>query len=261
MFRSMASRSVLAYDAEEEAAESGIFQETDAGSAYDRVAYLYDQSYNDPKSLAEDRVVFQRLIEGSAVQGRVLDVGCGTGILLEKLPIGADAYVGLDPSVEMLKIAKKRFSKHTFVRGTASAPNLAVSDPFDSVVSLYGSFSYELEPERAIEELSASMLPGGRLFLMLCTPVHARRQSYIMNKVGIHVERRFYTESRARALLSRHFTDVEVQGFGRVLDKLPLGAPEWLFHLVMTTEMETLGRVAPDRCCYLIVTATRRGER
>lgn len=238
-------------------AESGPV--LDAGHAYDRVADLYDNSYSDPKSRAEDRVIFTRLIEFGSVQGRVLDVGCGTGILLEKLPISPQNFVGIDPSIGMLKRAKAKFPQHEWRLGTAEFPDLPKDEPFDSIVSLYGSFSYSLEPELAVDEMAALLRPGGKIFIMACSTGHKVRKSYIMNKVGIHVERRLYRADQLRRLFEPHFENVQIQGFGWVLDHIPHSAPDWLFHAVMQTEMETVGRWSPDRCCYQVLTATKRG--
>lgn len=229
----------------------------EAGEAYDTIAQVYDAHYGDPKSLAEDRVIFQQLIEFGAVKGRVLDVGCGTGILLDKLPISVENYVGIDPSSGMLDVARRKFPSHTFVKSTAECPRLPYDEPFDSVVSLYGSFSYVLDPILAVHEMSRLLRPGGRLFIMSCTPVHERRETYVMNKMGIKVERRFYEEDQIRRLFSHEFEDIQVQGFGWLIDKIPHVMPQWMFHLAMTAEMETIGRSLPDLCCYNIVSARR----
>lgn len=49
---------------------------------------------------------------------RLLDVGCGTGVLLEALSASVpDAQLsGADPSPEMLEVARKRLGKAVFLK-------------------------------------------------------------------------------------------------------------------------------------------------
>jgi len=229
---------------------------TTAAQAYDAVAEIYDRSYGDPKSQTEDRVIFEMLREGRYLQGSVLDVGCGTGILVDEYPyLPITKYIGIDPSAEMLKRAYRKHPDHTFTVG--SAEDVPVADcSVDTVVSLYGSFSYCLAPEKAVAEFMRVLRPGGRLFLMICGEPHAKRASYIMNKTGIEVERRLYTEAKLRRLFSR-FSAVDVVGFGWALDHIPKSAPAWVFNAVMAVEMGTVGRKSPDLCCYQILTAVK----
>lgn len=234
-----------------------------AGAAYDEIATVYDRSYGDPKSRAEDRMVFQRLLEFGApvMRGRVLDVGCGTGILLDKIPFGVHQYVGIDPSAGMRNVARFKHPAHIFRDGTAEDPNIPVDHrlQFDLIVSLYGSFSYCLDPLTAMNRLDDLLLPNGRLFFMVCSPAHAERKSYVMRKEGVEIERRLYDARHAADLFATRFDNVQVESFGWLVDKLPDVLPSWAFNLTMAAEVELVGRLAPNRCCYHLVTATKRG--
>jgi ubiquinone/menaquinone biosynthesis C-methylase UbiE len=71
------------------------------------------------------------LVEGA--RGRVLDLGCGTGRNLALLPPGARA-IGLDPSWELLRRARRRAPGMPLVVGRAEAlPFRAAA--FDTVLS------------------------------------------------------------------------------------------------------------------------------
>lgn len=82
---------------------------------YDSLAKIYDQLYGE-----EQRDKFQ--LAKVRKPGSILDVGCGTGLLLADLPENPMA-VGLDISIGMLQQAKKRLGKKIhLVRGDASFP-------------------------------------------------------------------------------------------------------------------------------------------
>lgn len=241
----------------EQSAESGEQGVTlGAGEAYDRIAAVYDTTYSGTKARVEDAMVADRLIAMGLLGDDVLDVGCGTGILLDLAGLAPRRYLGIDPSRGMLDAARRKYPFHEFQFGTAEAPCVGPRR-FDSVVCLYGSFSYCLEPERAVQAMAAACRPGGRLFLMSCTPAHERRESYIMNQAGVRVARRFYRAAEAIRLFSQRFVDIRVEGFGWALDKVPSIAPDWVFRSVLAAEMATVGRAAPDLCCYQIIMARR----
>lgn len=62
------------------------------------------------------------------LRGRVLDVGCGSGAMAALVP--PDRYVGVEPDVEMLELARQRHPQHRFL---AALPD---NDEFDTVASL-----------------------------------------------------------------------------------------------------------------------------
>jgi ubiquinone/menaquinone biosynthesis C-methylase UbiE len=99
----------------------------------------------------------------------VLDLGCGTGRLLQRL---ANHYpdlrgTGLDFSPEMLHQAR-HYNRHRprliFVRGNA-APLCFANEQFDSVFNTF-SFLHYLEPERVLAEINRVLRPGGTFYLV-----------------------------------------------------------------------------------------------
>lgn len=96
--------------------------------------------------------------------GRVVDVGCGTGLLLEMLLArhpGAHAS-GVDLSPEMLSRARSRLGgRAKLLLGDAAALPLA-SSRFDAVVSS-SALHHWPRPERALGEIARVLRPGGQL--------------------------------------------------------------------------------------------------
>lgn len=106
-------------------------------SIYDQVAGIYDQRYDTPEAHAEDDTIFTLL--APYLKGSVLDVGCGTGLLLDN----ADpyAYIGMDPSEGMRAEFSKKHPHRIALNATWQEFTPAVPH-WDTLVSLYGSCSY-----------------------------------------------------------------------------------------------------------------------
>jgi prolyl-tRNA editing enzyme YbaK/EbsC (Cys-tRNA(Pro) deacylase)/ubiquinone/menaquinone biosynthesis C-methylase UbiE len=135
------------------------FEQGAAQGYFDKVAANYDTLYLDPTSLAENQIVcdhLKELLRSIPHQKvRVLDIGCGTGLVCDMLlknigPLRTLDYIGIDISEQMLK----QFSKNIQVKAESNhqIKSLAVdanrvrpasfTEPFDLIVSTFGSFSY-----------------------------------------------------------------------------------------------------------------------
>jgi len=129
---------------------------------YDKIAEVYDDIFeaDDPVFLAENEEVMSWL--GDLNGNSVLDVGCGTGLLLDYLD--PQRYVGIDPSRGMLDRLKAKHPDRS--RQTVCCPLRSYSgnQRFDVVVALFGTASYLTDEE--IERIPTMLNPGGRYLLM-----------------------------------------------------------------------------------------------
>lgn len=100
-----------------------------------------------------------------APAGALLDVGCGTAVLLDFLRawrVAPERYVGVDPSLAMLRRAAGR----TGGLAAGAAEALPFRDgAFDTVVSA-SAFHYWPEPRAGLAEARRVLAPGGRLLLV-----------------------------------------------------------------------------------------------
>jgi hypothetical protein len=130
---------------------------------YDGFADEYDSIFADEESKTEDGEVLSHLPDLTGL--RVLDVGCGTGLLIDYRAdeIEPERYVGIDPSTPMLNVFKKKHPKYAS-RLTCSTFEDCAKGQFDVVVSLYGSCSY-IHPDW-IGRIKESIFAGGSYYCL-----------------------------------------------------------------------------------------------
>jgi ubiquinone/menaquinone biosynthesis C-methylase UbiE len=111
---------------------------------------------------------------------RILDVGCGTGVFLEKaVNAGFDA-TGIDVSPEMIAIASKRVSADRLC--VARMQELEGCESYDGIVSLSWSFNYVssfVEATDVLNRFFKGLKPGGRLILQIA---HAPNATGALNE-------------------------------------------------------------------------------
>ena len=112
-------------------------------------------------------------------EGRLLDVGCGTGIVLgPALAKGLDA-VGLDPSEGMLARAGLKL-KQTVVLVLASAAELPFDNNSFDIVLATGSLVHVPEIEAAAQEIARIAKPGALIRIIdHAIPLHRSRSTVI----------------------------------------------------------------------------------
>ena len=121
---------------------------------------------------AEDVHDFARrpILDALALQrgDRLLDIGCGGGLLLrDAMAMDADA-TGLDHSAEMVELARRRAPGATVVEG--SADNLPFADGMFTAVSMSVVFFFVEDPIRVLQESRRVLAPGGRLAIYTTAP-------------------------------------------------------------------------------------------
>lgn len=115
---------------------------------------------------------------GDRPVGRLLDIGTGTGRMIELLGPAANDSLGIDRSVDMLRIARAKIEaaglSHAQVR-QADMYALPVGDGGADTVILHQVLHYAHEPAQAIAEAARVLAPGGRLLIVDFAP-HNREE-------------------------------------------------------------------------------------
>lgn len=132
---------------------------------YDEFSAWYEKERHDGyHALIDD--LESDLASRYAAGGRVLEVGCGTGLILRRVaPLAAEA-VGIDISPGMLAQAAARGLN--VVQG--SATELPFDDASFDLVYSFKVLSHVEDIDRALAEMTRVTRPGGRLLLEFYNP-------------------------------------------------------------------------------------------
>jgi ubiquinone/menaquinone biosynthesis C-methylase UbiE len=97
--------------------------------------------------------------------GKLLDIGCGTGLFVERYIVDGRSAVGLDISRRMIERARRRCGECDYTVGTGEKIPF-YDNSFDAITSLL-VFSYVRDPEAMMSEAYRVLKPGGAI--AICT--------------------------------------------------------------------------------------------
>jgi ArsR family transcriptional regulator len=110
--------------------------------------------------------------------GALLDIGTGTGRMIELLGADATAALGIDRSPEMLRLARGRIEGAGLAHGSVRRGDMyalpADDGGFDTVV-MHQVLHFADDPAAVIAEASRVLAPGGRLLIIDFMP-HDREE-------------------------------------------------------------------------------------
>ncbi len=95
---------------------------------------------------------------------RILDLGCGTGHLTERLAASGADVVGIDASPSMIATARQNFPKLRFQ--VADARDFCFDTPFDAIFS-NAALHWICEAPQVARSMSRALKPEGRLVLKM----------------------------------------------------------------------------------------------
>ena len=132
---------------------------------YDTVADTYDHHYDHPRGRNYHTHISNYLINALPKGGDLLDIGCGTGLFVEKYIRHGGHATGLDISGKMVAKARRRCTGCDFTVGTGE--KLPFRDNSFNAVSSLLVFSYVRDPEAMLAETYRVLRPGG--VIAICT--------------------------------------------------------------------------------------------
>ena len=186
--------------------------------AYSKIAKNYDDIYSYLKCEIENNYIRTILKNENIPNGNVLDLGCGTGNYLDWFPDSFYKIKGIDISKEMIDVAEYKYPMAKFSVGDMADP-LVYEQGYDSIISLFGSFSYCLKPKVVIHNSYKSLKKDGNFVIMPLTPKWAYFQSQVSFSEGVISTQLMYTDRIIKKLLNG-FTIEKIYGFPIFLDML-----------------------------------------
>lgn len=187
-------------------------------AAFDEQAPIYDEGMQGDHARALYPCILEearRAMESIPVPS-VLDVGCGTGMLSERL-LGAFPscrLAGVDLSPAMVERARARLAGRAEVR-EADAERLPFHDGAFDLVVCNDSFHHYPDPDRAAFQMWRVLRKGGALVLGdVWQPAPARAVMNAWMPFSHEGDVRIYSEAELRAILGTWFQRVRWSRIG-----------------------------------------------
>ena len=192
--------------------------------------------------IAEERVEAEVLAAvGPGPFRAVLDLGTGTGRMLELLAPRSSRAVGIDQSHAMLKVARARMervgSRNVQVRQGDIYALPVERDGYD-VVILHQVLHFLDDPPRALREAARALRPSGRLFVVDFAPHGDER-------LRVHHAHRRLGFSRDEIEGFMRQAGLDINGF-RDLTPLPGEADKLTVSIWVGRDRRVLSDAAPD---------------
>ena len=138
---------------------AGCIQKEEVREFFDRYAASWDDN------VIRDEEVISIILDNAGIREgtKVLDIACGTGVLIgDYLKRGAASVTAVDISPEMIQIAESKFPQENVTFLCGDAEEAEPGENFDAVV-IYNALPHFSDPGKLIAHLSGLLKPGGIL--------------------------------------------------------------------------------------------------
>ena len=160
-------------------------------AAYESFARVYDELMDDVPYDAWCSFLKDRLSEEGIRDGLALELGCGTGRMMEKMAEAGYDMIGVDSSLDMLQIARERSQSlpYSLLYLHQDMREFELYGTVRAVFSICDSVNYILDPEELTEvfRLVSNYLDPGGIFLFDFNTEHKYRD--VMGETTIAEDR------------------------------------------------------------------------
>ena len=181
-----------------------MIETNDVIAFFDRLADGWDES-----TVRNDEVINKILDNAGVREGiDVLDVACGTGVLIpDYLRRNVSSVTAIDISPNMAELARGKFSQPNVIVLCGDVENTDFGRLFDCIV-IYNALPHFPDAERLISILSRLLKPGGTL-----TAAHGMSREMINahhNGSAHHVSNGLMSAEELAEIFGRYLTVTEV---------------------------------------------------
>ena len=167
----------------EEKQEKIVHMFDDIASTYDKASRVLSMGIDIQWRKKGCDKAFEIL--GKKELGQITDVATGTGDLLiywkeqaQKNAVSIEKYVGIDPSVGMLEVARDKVDFAAFIEGKAQA--LPIADESSDVISISYGIRNVVDRVEALQEFNRALKPKGLVVILEFTK---QERSGIIDKI------------------------------------------------------------------------------
>jgi len=181
---------------------------------------------------ARQRILLQYIDSriSTSPETRILDVGCGTGAILEKFSKRFSTY-GTDSSQQAIDFCRQRGLTNLFRGSLASYPK---SQPFD-IITMLDVVEHVDDDGALLRDAHALLKPGGHLLIA----VPAFPSLWSAHDVVLHHKRRYTKRALQLIVESVGFEIEHLTFFNTLLFPVAVGK-RWLAHLTGATNANDL---------------------
>jgi ubiquinone/menaquinone biosynthesis C-methylase UbiE len=144
-------------------------------------AHIWDELRNLHIADSEVEAAMQGIL-ASTPMGRVLDIGTGTGRMIELFVTQSTKFTAIDNNVEMLRIARSKLADIDYSASGAGSPKpeveimlgdfnqLPLADNSYDTILFHQVLHYAQAPENVVAEAARVLAPGGRIIIVDFAP-------------------------------------------------------------------------------------------
>ena len=197
---------------------SGAIDEANNAAYAKELFNAFAETYEETMNMLQPKIIERFIKEYGAVKGRVLDLGCGTGMAAEKLKNDENRFDGVDVAENMLEIARSKGLYENLYCSDIEAFLKAHSVKNYDLVTAFDVFCYFGNLQSILDSLK-----GKEVWFSLEKGDDERAQSYYPTPSGRYKHKRAYVEEllkdlgykavRIFELLIRQENGEDVKGF------------------------------------------------
>jgi ubiquinone/menaquinone biosynthesis C-methylase UbiE len=213
---------------------------------HNKEAAIYNEVHTEIFNTFEQRSLVRRFLQATKYCDEwksALDIGCGTGNLVNKLLRRFQFTVCLDISKNMLKRCKMQYEKRNLECILADGEYLPFCDSIFNFVCMYSVLHHLPSPFLCLEEIYRITKPGGIVYidhepnsrrrrkisylidLLLFMVIQYKRIQGVLSSVGLDLRKRYYSKTDVQ--VSRGFDEKKI---ALVCRKIGFSKVEYQFH-------------------------------
>ena len=138
----------------------------DIAKIYDKLSIGYDSFYRQKIHFVEEEII-SSFLPDIEINSKILDIGCGTGNMINVGQYGLNQYTGVDISEEMLIKAQNKYEGYEFLHLDGS--EVIKHGEYDLILHVFGQLNY-MGVERWMDSILANINQDGKFFTIMYAP-------------------------------------------------------------------------------------------